>query len=575
MNIDDILYRFNLIDLDESKSVLVHEAAAPKHLHIELLKSVDEFIKKNPSTKEITSPIFFQQIGKAPNPEGLLSNEIFGITKEQRSGIYGYIDLHNYFLHPLVYKKLIRLDKRFRDIVHGIDKFSISPSGELIKDENGNTGIKWLKNNLKNIKIKSTDSDKRDDIIKFINENIDRCWTNKLLVLPAYYRDVNTEAKGKVSVGEINNIYASILISVKGIKETQDYGLPVSDSINGRIQELIMACYDWFSGNANASLEGSTGLSKKLGLIRRAGISKTTDFGSRLVMSAPELKVENIEDLNATLQYSSIPLASICANFEPYMIYTVKKFFENEFAPGSTVKFVDKDGKISDVKVKDPMIQFSDDRIKEELKRFIHGYSNRLIPISAELENGKVEFMKFKGRSVETPGQENIGDSSLINRRITWCDVFYIAACEVTKDKHVLITRYPIDSMYNQFPTGINVASTVDTEPVFYEGELYKRYPKITEEMIGSDTSNIFIDTLNISNVFLKRITGDYDGDQISSKGVFTKEANQEIEEFIHSKANYIGLNGKCSLITTNESIQSMYNLTKTLPGQQLNEMKF
>ena len=64
MNIDDILYRFNLIDLDESKSVLVHEAAAPKHLHIELLKSVDEFIKKNPSTKEITSPIFFQQIGK-------------------------------------------------------------------------------------------------------------------------------------------------------------------------------------------------------------------------------------------------------------------------------------------------------------------------------------------------------------------------------------------------------------------------------------------------------------------------------------------------------------------------------
>ena len=107
--------------------------------------------------------------------------------------------------------------------------------------------------------------------------------------------------------------------------------------------------------------------------------------------------------------------------------------------------------------------------------------------------------------------------------------------------------------MYNQFPTGINVASTVDTEPVFYEGELYKRYPKITEEMIGSDTSNIFIDTLNISNVFLKRITGDYDGDQISSKGVF----------------------GKCSLITAKESIQSMYNLTKTLPGQQLNEMKF
>ena len=444
MNIDDILYRFNLIDLNESQSILVHEAAAPKHLHIELLKSVDEFIKKNPSTKEITSPIFFQQIGKAPNPEGLLSNEIFGITKEQRAGIFGYIDLHNYFLHPLVYKKLTRLDRRFREIVHGTEKFSISSSGELIKDDSGNTGIKWLKNNLKNIKIKSTGSEKRNDIIKFIKNNMDRCWTNKLLVLPAYYRDVNTEAKGKVSVGEINNIYASILISVRGIKETQDYGLPVADSINGRIQELVMACYDWFSGNANDKLEGSTGLSKKLGLIRRAGMSKTTDFGSRLVMSAPELKVENIEDLNANLQYSSVPLASICANFEPYMLYEVKKFFENEYAPGSVFKVVDKNNKIIDARAKDPMIQFSDDTIKHELQRFIHGYSNRLVPVTIELEDGRTAYIKFKGRKNE-PNESNPGDSSLINRRVTWCDIFYIAACEVVKDKHILITRYPIN----------------------------------------------------------------------------------------------------------------------------------
>ena len=129
--------------------------------------------------------------------------------------------------------------------------------------------------------------------------------------------------------------------------------------------------------------------------------------------------------------------------------------------------------------------------------------------------------------------------------------------------------------MYNQFPTKINVASMVETEPVFYNGELYKRYPKITEDIIGTDTSNLFIDTLNISNVFLKRICGDYDGDQVSGKGVFTKEANDEIENFINSKSNYIGLNGKCSMVTTNESIQSMYILTKTLPDQKFNEMKF
>lgn len=65
------------------------------------------------------------------------------------------------------------------------------------------------------------------------------------------------------------------------------------------------------------------------------------------------------------------------------------------------------------------------------------------------------------------------------------------------------------------------------------------------------------------------------DGDQISCKGVFTNEANDELNSFIDSKANYIGLDGKCTLITTNESIQSMYNLTKVLPGTKLGNAEF
>lgn len=518
MNTEDILIRLNLIPLNNGQVAAYTEAAIPEHLKIKLLKSPDEFIKKNPSTKEITSPIFFVKAGNnnVPNSEGLLSNEIFGLTMEERSGIWGYIDLHNYFIHPLIYKKLVRMDRKFRDIAHGTKSFTISPSGELIEDENGKTGLKWLKSNMKNIKIKQTNSDKRDDLIKFINANIDTMWMNKLLVLPAYYRDVNTERGGKVSVGEINNLYSSILISVKGIKETEDYGIPVSDSINGRIQELIMAVYDWFSGNTNDALEGATGLSKKLGLIRRAGMSKTTDYGSRLILSAPELKVETVDDM-LDIKHASVPLASICANFEPYMVYHIKKFFENEFGMG-TIDVLTKSGQIVQKRVKDPSIYYSDERIKEELKRFIHGYSNRLIPIEIPIEGEKnIHYMMFKGKSKDKldnaediiDGKE-VGNSPLVmSRRLTWCDIFFIAAVECTKDKHVLITRYPIDSMYNQFPCKIIVSSTLETEPLFIGNDFYKYYPKITEDMIGSDTSNMFIDTLRISNLHLKRIVGD------------------------------------------------------------------
>ena len=41
------------------------------------------------------------------------------------------------------------------------------------------------------------------------------------------------------------------------------------------------------------------------------------------------------------------------------------------------------------------------------------------------------------------------------------------------------------------------------------DGIEYPRYPYIREELIGSDTSNAFVDTLRFSNCYLAGIGGD------------------------------------------------------------------
>ena len=51
--------------------------------------------------------------------------------------------------------------------------------------------------------------------------------------------------------------------------------------------------------------------------------------------------------------------------------------------------------------------------------------------------------------------------------------------------------------------TKIIVSSTKETEPMYFNGTYYRYYPKIREEDIGSNTSNKFVDTLNISNLYL------------------------------------------------------------------------
>ena len=69
-----------------------------------------------------------------------------------------------------------------------------------------------------------------------------------------------------------------------------------------------------------------------------------------------------------------------------------------------------------------------------------------------------------------------------------------------------------------------------------------------------------------MSNVILKGMGGDYDGDQVSVKGVWTEEANEELLKFIESPANYIDLGGSNIRVSTNEAVQSLFCLTKILP---------
>ena len=98
------------------------------------------------------------------------------------------------------------------------------------------------------------------------------------------------------------------------------------------------------------------------------------------------------------------------------------------------------------------------------------------------------------------------------------------------------------------------------------DGKLYRWYPKISQEDIGKDTSNMFIDTCSIANPYCGLIGADYDGDQVTVKGVFTIEANKELEEYKDSNAQYITLSGKNGRTAGNEAIQAMYNLTLVLP---------
>lgn len=550
-----------LVNLSE---IAYNERAKNAIFSLEVL-DVDRYIKTN-ELKEITNPTFFSANGQ-PTSDGLLSNEIFGITQKDRAGTFAYIDLGEYFIDPSCYKTLQRLDNKFNFIVNSMRTYKVNAEGDLEEDPSGGTGIKWLKDNFKKIILKPSKSRARDMRIRYIEHNFNtgRMFLNKYVVIPAYYRDVNTSGK-HTGVGQINTLYVNLISAARAIKENNDYGLSMADTTCARIQDTLKTIYDWFCGNSNASIKDpGSGLSGKAGIIR-ANMAYTSDYSSRLVLSAPELKADSIDDLMVSIDKSAIPLAAVAADFYPFMLFHMRKFFENEFLNSTSYEFVNIEGKEVSVELDNPMMYFTDDLLKDQLKKFVYSHNNRFIPIEIPTKDkSHTYYMTFKGKKWDSVKDAEISSEPAIHRPMTWVDVIYIAAVRSIEGKQMSFTRFPYDSYFNTIYTGIEVASTTETEPILLDGEFYRFYPKIRIEDINAPSAKRFIDTMQISNLYLGGLGADYDGDTGQVKGSFFKETNEELAKFTDSKANFINMACKNIRTSEKEAVQAIYNMTLVL----------
>ena len=549
---DELLYTFLLEQSDQDQYDKI-----TRRLELDIF-DVEKFVKIN-NCPCVTDPRAFIS-NNIPSNEGLLSNKLFGTAFNERSGIFGYIDLHGWFLDPSCYKTWIRLDPKIKNVVFGVKYYRIDQYGDLVEDEeNGDTGLDWLRKNMNRIRFRQSDSKSKQLSIKYLEQNRDRMFIDKYIVIPPFYRDKNTASSSRrtVGLGGINKIYNNLIVAANALTATQDFGFDASYSMQAQVQEIMLRIYDWFCGNNNEAIKADAGqgLSGKLGIVKRAAMSKTSNFSTRLVISCAELKVDRPENLMVTFDKSAIPLYAVITQFRDFVMYYTRLFFQNEFRGAQTYPVMTKNGQFKSIVPEDPEITFSDERIKMEMDRFVHGYNNRLVPIEIPVEGtNEVYYMKMKEQ----------------DRRLTWCDVFYMASVEATKDKHVLITRFPIDFFSNQITTKIEVASTKETEPLEVNGVMYRFYPKIREKDIGSDTSNTFSDTLVFNNTYLKGMGGDFDGDQCTCKGVYTREANDELERLMNSKQNFINFGASPLREFGDDTYQSIFALTRVISSAKI-----
>lgn len=516
-----------------------------------------KFISIN-GIQPVTNPMMFEK-GGIPTSDGLFSTEIFGISVQERKTTFAYIPLGKKFINPKVYLTLLRLNRNFQSIIYGTQKFKIE-KGVLVKDDNGETGIDFLYKNWDSIKFEKNDSSIRNERVDLITSHTrDTIFTDSLIVIPAFYRDINMNSlSDSPKVNEINDLYAAVLRNVKMLQESNNYDFMLHSAC-GKVQDLIVDIYNLLKDK----LQGKEGYLKKFLM------GKSVDYCARVVITAVPYNAKSIDDQQISFRYTGVPLAQCCAMFTPFIIWWMKRFFKTRFENNKDAFPVYlANGEVKYIKLDSPETYYNEEYISHKLEEFLRNPSGRFdtieIPVKEEelKKVGKTELIAtFKGYRTTTSTMDKTNE--IETRPLTWMDLFYMAAVDVTEDKHIIITRYPLLDYLGTFFSKISVLSTLETKPMIINDKLYKHYPVIDLSLPKDRIEILFRDTVAMSPLYLAALGGDHDGDQITAKGVFTQEANENAEQVMNSKLNLLTIYGNSSRKIGNEGVQTIYTLTR------------
>lgn len=447
---------------------------------------VEKFISLN-KLVPCENPIFLDR--NMPTRDGVLSYEIFGTSQEERRNRFAYIDLHQHYMHPLAATKLSGYDRTLSKVLFSQSAY-ILKDGALIEDyENGRSGPEFLYEIWGKVKVRDKDTITTKELEKFFKQDRDKLFLTKWIVIPAFYRDLNTQDAGggiKKSSATINSMYSSIISYVQTLNTYSDIS-HYARLTQSRVQTLLCDIYE------KLMVETVKGKPSKFGMLKRSLQAKNVNYSSRLVLSSPILQKPSYNDVQVKYGAATIPLAYTITSFLPFVVYQMKQFFESNFIQGGKVPVME-NGKIVYTTFRDT---FDENDITKMVNLYLNDPSSRFNKVDTPMDiNGNKYHMVISGRF----GKEN----TTITRAATLTDVLFICTVEATKDKHVFVTRYPLDNYNGQWPGRVEVASTIKTTPALIGNTYYQFYP-----ICEGDPMNAFVDTLQFSNTMCTKMGAD------------------------------------------------------------------
>ena len=510
-------------------------------MKLEIL-DIDRFIKVN-SLLEVTDSIYFERSGM-PTERGLFSKTIFGLPgSQERRTKWGWINLNIPYMHPIVYKTALQIDTKFQEILSGMRYVRINKAGELIDDdENGWTGMDELAIHWHKIKWSRPDqSPARSSRSKFLDSLSNKkasVFITKWLVTPAIYRDYDAQVQYSrsniIAIPVENDLYRKLILN----SISRSTGLDYSDNYKRmKVQDTLSELYDTMIGK----------VVKKHGVMQSKLLGKGVDYGVLGVISGPKISnAQSPVEQEVPFGYIGVPLYLLINLFQPLVI---KEISDNlfPFKAGQTkFQILDKrKNKYETIDLPEAIREELDPTLfRKWIIRFMKDKTFRTEPVGVAIDDKEYLIPIF---------------NPILGRQSTMTDLFYIATKNAIKNRHIILTRYPIDNFQNVIYVKPKIMTTEKNIKMRLDEEDDPFYPDITPE----DDNIQWVDSIRINNSYTKTLGADYDGDRVKLIGVFSHEANEEARNIIESLMNYSDSEGAACRVIGNEGVLTLYSLTK------------
>lgn len=498
--------------------------------------------------RPVTSLDTFVGATKNFNPDGLYSNEIFGVVgTAARAARFAYIDIRVPIIHPTIYKTLIALKSFYKEILSAKEFAKWDPQvGDFVRSDmlEGRTGYQFFIEHFQKLQIPSNQSVGRQQAIALFDKYKDVCLMSKVLVIPAGLRDIEIDETGRAVSDSINELYYKLIAISNTINATTaEENIESYNQQRVSFQNTVSEIYEAFS----QMVEG------KKNLMMGKWASRRPFNGTRNVITAMNTAVAELgHPKNVKFNDTLVGLYQVSKGMLPVTLFNLRQgFLDRVFSSVGAPAILTDAKTLQSVAVQLKATTYADWMSSEGLEKQLTYFKEDSIrhePIKIENYYLGLCYRGPDGTFALINGIDQLpeGRDAKDCTPITLAELIYCAIYAIANSYPIFVTRYPITGVGSVYPSFIHLKSTIaaeerrplnpDTWEIEEDQPIAYEFP-----VVGSG----FYNSLSPHSSWLSRLGADFDGDTCSGNIVYSDEAKQEVKQYLMSKRAYVGTDGR------------------------------